>query len=787
MQNLRDRIELGFSNFGSIVFRRPWLFLLGSVMVVLAMGSQLPNITMDTSAEGLLHKADPALTTYNAFRKQFGRDTMAVAAIDSEELFSIEVLGKLREFHAALEQEVPHLDEVTSLVNADYIHGEADDLIVEGLLENLPEGKAGMLEFKERVLSSPLYRNIFVSEDGSFTIVVIQPVLFSPAGIKSNGPPARLGEKQISEFVEGVRKVCDRFRSPDFPILLGGDTIVEEVLKSMTVSTMVRFTGLSTLVIIIVFAFLFRRVSGVVIPLVVVNFALYSTLGLMAAFEVPVTLNTTILPSFLLAVGIGDSVHILAIYYKHLKKYNNTSDAISFSLGHSGLAVVMTSLTTAAGLLSFVSSGITPVANLGIFAAIGVMLALAFTIVTLPALLAVTPQKKIAHDTDAASLLKLDNILAGIGNFATGHPRLIVAASVCVFLTALLLALQLRFSHNSLLYLKKDIPVRAATELIDKKLRGSISVEFLIDTGKKYGLYEPEVMKKMEKAQELSEELIIDGTRVGRASSVVNIIKEINQALHSGERSEYKLPEDRKLIAQELLLYEVGGGENLDKIVDRDYRKARISVRVPWVDAVIYHQVLDDFEQTMRDLFSGHASVTLTGIAAIIMRTLSSIIRSMSESYLIAGCVITILMILLIGNIRLGLCSMGPNFIPIVLGLGLMKLTGIPLDYSTIMVGGIAIGLAVDDTVHFMHNFRRYHDQCGDAREAVRRTLTTSGRAMLFTTVILGMGFFILLFAELKSTNNFGLLTGFTICMALAADFLLAPAMMVLLTKKKGR
>jgi predicted RND superfamily exporter protein len=114
-----------------------------------------------------------------------------------------------------------------------------------------------------------------------------------------------------------------------------------------------------------------------------------------------------------------------------------------------------------------------------------------------------------------------------------------------------------------------------------------------------------------------------------------------------------------------------------------------------------------------------------------------------------------------------------------------MKLTGIPLDYSTIMVGGIAIGLAVDDTVHFMHNFRRYFDQSGDVREAVRLTLTTSGRAMLFTTVILGAGFFILLFAELSSTVNFGIITGFTICMALLADFLLAPAMMVLLTKKK--
>ena len=174
----------------------------------------------------------------------------------------------------------------------------------------------------------------------------------------------------------------------------------------------------------------------------------------------------------------------------------------------------------------------------------------------------------------------------------------------------------------------------------------------------------------------------------------------------------------------------------------------------------------------------------MTGLAAIIVSTLTAIIQSMAKSYLIAGSVITMLMILLIGNVRLGLSSMAPNFLPIVLGLGLMKLAGIPLDYSTIMVGGIAIGLAVDDTVHFMHNFRRYFDQCGDAREAVRRTLTTSGRAMLFTTIILGAGFFILLTAELNSTVNFGIITGFTICMALLADFLLAPAMMVLLTKK---
>jgi hypothetical protein len=139
----------------------------------------------------------------------------------------------------------------------------------------------------------------------------------------------------------------------------------------------------------------------------------------------------------------------------------------------------------------------------------------------------------------------------------------------------------------------------------------------------------------------------------------------------------------------------------------------------------------------------------------------------------------------LIGDVKVGLLSMIPNFLPIVMGLAFMHLVGIPLDYSNIMVGGIAIGLAVDDTVHFMHNFRRYFARTGDARKAVHLTLTTAGRAMFFTTIILCAGFLVLLFAELRSTVNFGMITAFTISMALLADFLLAPALLVLISRQR--
>lgn len=782
MSNIRNRIEKRFFEFGLLVSRRPWLFIIGSAIAVVAMVWQLPHIMMDTSAEGLLHKEDPILTVYEDFRREFGRDQIVIIGLYPEEVFNSEFLGTLKDLHEALEQEVPYVSEVTSLINAEYIRGEGDDLIVEDLLEDLPEDEEEMLELRERILANPIYRNVLISDDGSFTVLVLKTILFSPnSGVEG----VLLSEKEVSEFVESVNKVCNRFRSRDFPIHLGGDIIAENILKNLTMSTLYRFTLITSLVIVIIFIFLFRRLSGFILPMLVVNLALFSTLGLMAAWGVPITLNTTILPSFLLAVGIGDSVHILAIYFKEINRGRDKAEAISFSLGHSGLAIVMTSLTTASGLLSFVSSGIAPVANLGIFAAVGVMLALIFTIVTLPAFLAVTPMSRRLSQAGTDSHSRLDGLLAGIGDFATGHPWKVVICSFLLFIGALVLSLQLKFSHNSLNYLREDVPVRMATELIDNKMKGSVSVDLLVDTGEPQGLYNPSVMTGIEEAQNMTADLLIDGRNVGRASAVTDMLKEINQALNGGDSSEYRIPDDRELIAQELLLYEVGGGEDLSKAIDRDHARARITLRLPWVDAVVYTRVIAEFEQRVKRLFAGTAFVEVTGLAPIIVKTLTTIIQTMGKSYLIAGSVITILMILFIGNVRLGLSSMAPNFLPIVLGLGLMKLTSIPLDYSTIMVGGIAIGLAVDDTVHFMHNFRRYHDQTGDVREAVRLTLTTSGRAMLFTTIILGAGFFILLFAELNSTRHFGIITGFTICMALLADFLLAPAMMALLAGRK--
>jgi predicted RND superfamily exporter protein len=217
--------------------------------------------------------------------------------------------------------------------------------------------------------------------------------------------------------------------------------------------------------------------------------------------------------------------------------------------------------------------------------------------------------------------------------------------------------------------------------------------------------------------------------------------------------------------------------------VDSQFSKARFMIRVPFKDA--YHS--GEFIRQVNSYFDAQfpeTRVELTGMIALLSRTILAAIHSMAKSYAIALGVITVLMILLIGKVRIGLLSMIPNLAPILLMLGVIGVFKLPMDLFTMMVASVAIGLAVDDTIHFMHNFRRYYERSGDPARAVNETLQTTGRAMLVTTVVLSIGFFIFAFATMTNVRNFGLLTGFTITMALLADYLIAPALMVLVNKR---
>ena len=547
-----------------------------------------------------------------------------------------------------------------------------------------------------------------------------------------------------------------------------------------------KFVALSVVTMSVFLFIMFRRLSGVFLPLVVVILTLLSTAGIMAAAGAAIKVPTQILPSFLLAVCIGASVHILAIFYHRLRQNSDKEEAIVYAIGHSGLAIFMTSVTTAGGLLSFSTADLAPIADIGRFASIGVMISLVYTIVLLPALLALVPIKarnpKEEDGKQTATLM--DRFLTGIGNLSTGHPYIILVIGALVIILSTASASKIRFSHHVLGWFPEKNYIRMATEKIDRELRGSISLEVVIDTGKENGLYNPDILNRLENAAAYLETLETESVFIGKAWSLTTILKEINQALNENRSDYYTVPQNRELVAQEFLLFENSGSDDLEDIVDSQFSTARFTIKVPFTDAIKYSRLLNTVKHYFRENFP-EAKVTITGMIALLSRTISNAIKSMAKSYVMALGIITILMIILIGRVRIGFLSMIPNLAPILLTLGIMGWMNIPMDLFTMMVGSIAIGLAVDDTIHFMHNFRRYYENSGDPRAAVHETLHTTGRAMLVTSIVLSIGFYIFTFASMNNLYNFGLLTAFTITMALVSDYFIAPALMVVVNRKK--
>ncbi|MEN8191063.1 MAG: MMPL family transporter, partial [Thermodesulfobacteriota bacterium] len=552
---------------------------------------------------------------------------------------------------------------------------------------------------------------------------------------------------------------------------------------------MKRFLRLAVLTIGICLFFMFRRISGVLLPLLIVGLTLASTLGIMAKTGIFFKTPTIILPSFLLAVGVGASIHVLSLVYQYLRRDDNKNDAIVHAYEHSGFAIVMTSLTTAAGLASFASAEVAPIADLGLFSAVGVLLSLLYTLFLLPALLAIIPLKR-KTETAKNTITPFDRLIDLVADVTTSRPKLIATVAAVGIIIALAGLPRLQFSHNLLSWLPEDLPVRTATESIDHNLRGSVALEVVLDTGKENGLYDRDLLLAIETLTDDLEQFKQDDLFVGKVIAVTTILKEIHQALNENRPEMYAIPDNGALIPQEFLLFENSGSDDLQDFVDSRFQQARITIKVPWRDSLAYVPFMQEIEQRFSTAFADLAragkpvAVSTTGIMSLFARILHATMYSAAQSYGIALVVISIMMILLIGNLRLGLIAMIPNLGPILMVMGIMGWFSIPLDMFTMMVASVAIGLAVDDTVHFIYNFKRYYTESGDVRDAVGHTLHTAGRAMLTTSIVLSIGFFIFMFASMNNVFNFGMLVGMAIILALLGDFFLAPALMALSADK---
>ncbi len=446
---MHNKLENLMRKMGAFIYDNPFKVIV-VVLILLAFPlSHVPQIKMDTSTEGFMHDDDPVLLEYNAFRAQFGRDERVIVALKSDNIFTLNFFNTLKSIHEELESNVPFLDDITSLYNVRNTRGEGDKLITDDLLEPFPTTQQEVDAIKERALASHFYKDLFISNDGKMTTLIIETDAYSHEGeekisdidafeegfeddaanvtTKVKERPF-LTDKENAQLVSAVLNITKKYKQEGIEIYMAGSPSVNHALKSQMQADMQKFMRITFLIILVFLFVMFRRASAVFYPLIVIILSLLATVGTMAWSGVAFKLPTQIVPSLLLAVSIGATVHVLSIFFD---KFNTTGDkreSLKYTLGHSGLAIAMTSVTTAIGVGSFSGSEVAPISDLGMFASLGVMISLFLTLTLLPALLSITKMKqKVKIEAG-----KLDKFMETLSVIPVNHYKSIIGDKYCI-------------------------------------------------------------------------------------------------------------------------------------------------------------------------------------------------------------------------------------------------------------------------------------------------------------------------------------------------------------------
>jgi len=360
---VHNRFESWFRATTTLVCRKKYHFLVLMLGLTIAMVAQLPKTTIDTRDEGFFYEDDRAMVTYNDFRDRFGSDDAFIVSLRPKNGLDREFLYFLKQLHHELEEKTPYLDEISSLVNARLVRAEGDTLIVEDLLSEIPRDDAGIEKIMKLIDRYPMYDKLLISEDRSLVSIMIRaraikelPEIELFSGFDNNQVDTRkdidkyLSNYESTEITEAIKEVLGRYQRDDIELFLAGTPAVISELQASIVKDLSTLVPLAALLATIFLTLLFRRVSGVLFPMIVVFFSLLSTLGIMAMAGLPITMLTQMLPSFLVIVGVGDSVHIMTIFYRIYRKTGDKESSIVEAIGFAGLPVLMTSLSTILGI-----------------------------------------------------------------------------------------------------------------------------------------------------------------------------------------------------------------------------------------------------------------------------------------------------------------------------------------------------------------------------------------------------------------------------------------------------
>nr|WP_320114430.1 MMPL family transporter [uncultured Desulfuromonas sp.] len=747
--------------------RRPALLLFIALLAVSVVG--LTRLESDIDMDNWFMEDDALLAVKDRFEAIFGNDDFCAVLVEADDVFSHQALSAIRELGRELEKKVPYADDVVSLTDFEYTAGTPDGLEIGELVPTpVPTDPDALRRIREKAYAKAVIRERIVSADGRCTWVVLRMKTIPDDWQKDYAENPDLSIGRIVNEVAAQPKY--RFLHPK----TAGLPVIDVEKRAFFGREMPRLFGYSLIVTVVLLAVALRSVRGVIFPLITAVSAIVIVLGMQGFLGIANDPSMILLPVFLsLAVSIGYSIHVFTAFKRSFLHSGQRREAVVYAVEETGWPLLFSALTTVAALISFVFIPLRPIRWVGCTAACLVAVTYVLVIILLPALLSFGKDRR-SGVVEGEKSSRPERLMRYLGDRVLLRPRLTLGVFGVVAVVCLVGISRFEVSFDIVRTFGLKVPYVNRLYQIGQAEVGSLySYDVALEFDQPGAAKDPDNLRKFE--QLVNEVKALPLTK--KTASLLDIVKDMNQVIHSGDGDFYAIPQHREMVAQLLLLYENAGGSEAEKWVDYDYQRLRLMVEVDDYNSAEAARELRLIQQRGKALFPD-AQVMLIGSISQFTVMQDYVTWGQIKSFFIALGVIAVLMSLVFGSIRTGLIGMIPNVAPALVVGGIMGFAHIPLDMMTVTIIPMLLGLAVDDTIHFINHSQLEFARSGSYRETTRRVFVSVGTALFLTSLVLTLNFSVYLVSYARVFIHMGVLIAAGILAALAADYFVTPVLL---------
>ena len=735
-----------------------WTIVMAVVLAV-GFGYPIQYLTQETDFAEFMAEDDPIVVLLDEAEARYGTPWSIMVMLHHEDgVFNETTLGKIEAMTEAIEA-IPGVESVTTPLNSQTIVGTETALSVQraapgGVAPTTPEG---METLRTRLLQDENLVGGVISADGTAALINVE---------------LKVGADEYAMTPEIV-DIVDAQRGDGDTLYIYGDAYFDTVMvEEMETDLQLLFPLAILLMVSLLFAS-FVTLRGVLLPIAIVLLSIIVAMGAMVLLGFPMTMVSFITPVLLLAIGIADAIHVLNRYNEEIAKGLPKRDAILNTMQEMKGPVVMTSLTTAIGFLSLLTAFFIPQRQFGIVTAIGVLAAMAFSLLLIPAVLALLKKPRVRDLSQGRR--PLVRVLLGFERLIAGHRKTVLVISLAVFVFMLVGIPRLDVETSNEEFLGQEHEAVQVLDFASEYFSGDMNIMVEFDTGRRDGLKDPAVLNAM-----LGLETFLLENGVSKTFSLTTLIRQMNERFHADDPAFYRIPEERNMISQLLLLYTFQGG-TLGDMALGDFSAGTVTGLYQMGSSGNVSRLANLVEAYLDEHFAenGDLRVRMIGATTLVDRMFTQMTRSQLVGLGTTIAAVAVLVMLLMGSIVAGLIAALPLVLTVTFSMGIMAYTGQPLDIMTLMVSVVAVGIGVDYSIHFISRFRKEYRLDRDAERALQKTIQTSGRGITYNALTVALGFFILIFASFKGIRTFGWQIALTMALSALSAISIIPAILV--------